>query len=133
LAVALVRLLIPVLAHRASDAQVLTLSLSVVSLAFIAYPFATGPWTMMACAALLGLALGAAQPMVMTTLHRIKPADRHGEVLGLRSLARNASSSVLPLGFGVAGATLGAAGLFWLMAAITASGVFVARRLDREA
>lgn len=133
LAVTVVRLFIPVLTRRASDAQVLMLALAFVAIAFTAYPFAKGTLAMIACALLLGLALGASQPMVMTTLHRITPAHRHGEVLGLRSMVMYTSSAVLPLGFGVAGATLGAAGLFWLMAAVTASGVFVARGLDHQA
>jgi MFS family permease len=133
LAVTLVRLLLPLLARRAGDAQVLTAALLLVTAAFTVYPFTRGVLSMIACALLLGLALGASQPMVMTALHRITPKERHGEALGLRSMAMNTSSAILPLGFGVAGATLGTPGLFWLMAVLTAGGVFVARRLDREA
>jgi MFS family permease len=133
LAVTLVRLLIPLLGRRASDAQVLMSALSLVTAAFAAYPFTRGVVSMIACAVLLGFALGASQPMVMTTLHRITPKERHGEALGLRSMAMNTSSAILPLGFGVAGVALGTAGLFWFMAMLTAGGVLVARRLDREA
>jgi MFS family permease len=131
LAVAFVRIVIPWLSARVHDAHVLMGSLVAVSIAFTSYPFAHGVATMIGCASLLGLGLGAAQPIVLTTLHRITPPERHGEALGLRSMAMNSSSAILPLGFGVAGATLGVAGLFWLMAALTATGVFVARDFDR--
>ena len=74
------------------------------------------------CAVVLGLALGAVQPMIMTTLHQITPAARHGEAIALRSMAINLSSAVMPLAFGLAGATLGASALFWLMGAAVGSG-----------
>jgi MFS family permease len=131
LAVAFVRIVIPWLSARLKDAHVLMGSLVAVSAAFIGYPFAGGVAMMIGCATLLGLGLGAAQPIVLTTLHRITPPERHGEALGLRSMAMNTSSAILPLGFGLAGASLGVAGLFWLMAALTATGVFVARDFDR--
>jgi MFS family permease len=133
LAVAFVRIIMPWLSARAADTHVLIASLCAVSGAFIAYPFARGVAAMIGCATLLGLGLGAAQPIVLTTLHRITPPERHGEALGLRSLAMSTSSAILPLGFGVAGASLGAAGLFWMMAALTAGGVFVARDFERPA
>ena len=74
-----------------------------------------------------------AQPMVMTTLHQITPADRHGEAIALRSMAINFSSAVMPLGFGLAGATLGASALFWLMGAAVAGGSVAARRIGAPA
>ena len=71
---------------------------------------------------LLGLALGAVQPMIMTTLHQITPDDRHGEAIALRSMTINFSSAVMPLLFGLAGAALGAASLFWVMGAAVGGG-----------
>jgi len=69
------------------------------------------------------------QPMVMTTLHQITPVARHGEAIALRSMAINFSSATMPLAFGVAGATLGASAVFWLMAAAVASGSLAARQV----
>ena len=88
-----------------------------------------------ACAVLLGLALGAVQPMIMTTLHQITPHDRHGEAIALRSMTLNFSSVVMPLLFGLAGAAIGAAALFWLMGAAVAAGSFggAARRMRGRA
>jgi sugar phosphate permease len=96
---------------------------------FAVYPFVTTAWMMGLCAVLLGLALGSVQPMIMSTLHHITPHDRHGEAIALRSMTINFSSATMPLMFGVAGAALGAASLFWVMGAAVAAGSFQARRL----
>ena len=85
------------------------------------------------CAVLLGLALGSVQPMIMTTLHQITPHERHGEAIALRSMTINFSSAVMPLMFGLAGAALGAASLFWVMGVAVAAGSFPARRVGQVA
>ncbi len=132
-AVALVRLAIPMLAHRLREAQVLVGSMLVAALVFAVYPFAHTAWVMGCCAVVLGLALGAVQPMIMTTLHQITPSARHGEAIALRSMAINFSSAVMPLAFGVVGASLGASALFWVMGAAVASGSIAARRVGAPA
>ena len=128
-AVAAVRLAIPLLAHRLREAQVLVASMLTCAAVFAVYPLARTSWLMGCLAVVLGLALGAVQPMVMTTLHQITPAARHGEAIALRSMAINLSSAVMPLAFGLAGATLGASALFWLMGAAVAAGSFAARQV----
>ena len=127
--VALVRLAIPALAHRLRESHVLVGSMLAAGAVFAVYPFARSAWVMGCCAVVLGLALGAVQPMIMTTLHQITPNARHGEAIALRSMAINFSSAVMPLAFGVAGATLGASALFWVMGAAVASGSLMARRI----
>ena len=128
-AVAAVRLAIPMLAHRLREGQVLVAAMLLAGLVFAVYPFAMTAWVMGACAIVLGLALGAVQPMIMTTLHQITPHERHGEAIALRSMVINLSSAVMPLAFGLAGATLGASALFWLMGAAVAGGSIPARRV----
>ncbi len=128
-AVSLVRLAIPLLAHRLRESQVLSGAMLFTGGVFAVYPFVTTAWMMGLCAVLLGLALGSVQPMIMSTLHQITPHDRHGEAIALRSMTINFSSATMPLLFGVAGAALGAAALFWLMGAAVAAGSFQARRL----
>ena len=127
--VAAVRLAIPVLAHRLREAHVLVGAMLLCSAVFAVYPFARASWVMGCCAIVLGLALGAVQPMIMTTLHQITPAARHGEAIALRSMAINFSSAVMPLAFGLAGATLGASALFWMMGVAVASGSLAARHV----
>ena len=130
IAVAAVRLVIPLFAHRLRESHVLVGAMLMCAAVFAIYPLAQTAWVMGCCAVILGLALGAVQPMVMTTLHQITPAARHGEAIALRSMAINLSSAVMPLAFGLAGATLGASALFWLMGAAVGSGSLAARHID---
>jgi MFS family permease len=105
-AVTLVRFAIPLLAHRLQEVTVLRVAMLLTGMVFCLYPFAATPWLMGGCAALLGLTLGAVQPMIMSTLHHLTPTHRLGEAIALRSMAINLSSSVMPLSFGVVGTAL---------------------------
>jgi MFS family permease len=128
-AVAAVRLAIPMLAHRLRESQVLAGAMLCAGAVFAVYPLVHAAWQMAVCAVFLGLALGSVQPMIMATLHQLTPHDRHGEAIALRSMTINFSSAVMPLAFGVAGAALGAASLFWVMGAAVAAGSVQARRI----
>ena len=132
-AVAAIRLAIPAIAHRLRESSVLVGAMLCTALVFAAYPFVTSPWAMAVCATFLGLALGAVQPMVMATLHLITPHERHGEAIALRSMTINCSSALMPLLFGLGGAAIGAASLFWIMAAAVAGGSVAARRVGEMA
>jgi predicted MFS family arabinose efflux permease len=129
LAVTAVRLAIPALAHRMREVTVLRAAMVGTGLVFAAYPFAASPWVMALLAMALGVALGSVQPMIMSGLHHLTPPERHGEAIALRSIVINLSSSVLPLVFGVAGAAVGIASLFWSVGAATAAGSWPARQL----
>ncbi len=129
LSVTLVRLVIPVLAHRMREVTVLRVAMLSTALIFAVYPFTLSPWMMAACAAMLGITLGVVQPMIMSTLHHLTPEHRHGEAIALRSMALNASSSVLPLIFGAAGALVGVSAIFWVTGAAVGAGQWAAQRL----
>jgi MFS family permease len=133
LSVSGVRLLIPMLAHRLSEIVVLRLAMLGTGAVFAMYPLAPTPWLMGGCAVLLGLTLGAVQPMILSTLHHITPDGRHGEAIAMRSMVMNASSTAMPLLFGAAGTAVGAAPLFWLVGAAVAAGSWVASRLPAAA
>lgn len=131
LAVTLVRFVIPLLAHRLREVTVLRFAMVLTGAVFTLYPFATTPWMMGICATLLGLTLGSVQPMIMSTLHHLTPVHRHGEAIAFRSMAINASSSLMPLAFGVVGTALGPGVMFWIMGASVGAGSWVARGLQR--
>lgn len=132
ISVSLVRLVIPLLAHRVREGTVLTSAMVATGLIFGLYPLVQSAWTMGACAALLGLALGSVQPMILSSLHHITPHDRHGEAIALRSMTINFSSTTMPLMFGFIGSAIGAATLFWVMGAAVAAGGYPARRIEAE-
>ncbi|RZI95254.1 MAG: MFS transporter, partial [Variovorax sp.] len=91
-AAAFIRIVLPAIASRVSERNVIGLSNVVTALVFAVYPFMTTALGMGACSVVLGFALGAVQPMVMSMLHQITPHARHGEALGLRVMTLNASS-----------------------------------------
>ncbi|MGZ5180087.1 MAG: MFS transporter [Ramlibacter sp.] len=125
-AAAVVRVLLPTLAARVQEWAVITVAMTATAVLFTVYPLLHAPLAMGVCSALLGLSLGAVQPMVMSMLHQITPEHRHGQAVGLRLMAINASSVSMPLLFGAAGAVIGIAGVFWTVAAAVASGTRIA-------
>jgi sugar phosphate permease len=70
--------------------------------------------------------------MVMSTLHHLTPANRHGETLAVRSMAINLSSTLMPLVFGAAGVAVGASALFWAVGASVAGGSWAVRGLRQH-
>jgi len=128
-----VRVFLPLLAHRLREAQVVRGAMLSTAFVFALYPLTQTPWLMAGCAVLLGMTLGAVQPMIMSTLHQITPDDRHGEALAFRSMAINASSTLMPLVFGAAGTLVGAAALFWAVGGAVGAGSWMARRLGAAA
>ncbi len=128
-AAALVRVALPLLAAHLSEWLVVTGAMLVTALAFAIYPFLHSAWPMGLCSVVLGLALGSVQPMIMSTLHQITPEHRHGEALGLRLMALNASSVAMPFLFGTAGVVMGVSLVFWCMGAAVGLGAQQAWRL----
>lgn len=124
-----VRMLIPWLAHRMDESQVLRAAMVGTALVFAVYPLVPSPWMMACCAIVLGMMLGSVQPMIMSALHRLTPHDRHGEAIALRSMTLNFSSTVMPLLFGMLGSALGVAPLFWVMGGAVGGGNWLAQNL----
>jgi MFS family permease len=122
IAAAAIRVVMPFVAARLTEWRVLAGAMLVTAALFGVYPFMPGPLGMAVCSVLLGFALGTVQPMIMSMLHQITPEARHGEALGLRLMTLNASSVMMPLLFGSAGAVAGAAGVFWFSALMVGSG-----------
>ena len=129
LAAAAIRLLMPWLAVHLKEWKVLAASMLATALLFAAYPLTRSALGMGICSVLLGFSLGMVQPMIMSMLHQITPEARHGEALGLRLMAINASSVVMPMLFGSAGALVGIAGVFWATGALVGVGSRLAWRL----
>lgn len=128
-AVTAVRFALPMVAHRLRESTVIVVCMVGCAAVFGVYPFAQTAWQMAALATLLGIAFGAAYPMIIATLHQIAPDGRQGEAIALRTLAMNVSSTLMPLAFGALGAGLGTGPVFWLMASGLVSGTFAARRI----
>ncbi len=127
-----VRLATPFFIMRVQPWTMLLASLMISGVSFFALAFANSVGTMMALMFLLGLGLGAPQPMVLTLLHESAPPGRAGEALGLRTTLINGSQTVMPLVFGAVGAALGMAPVFWCIAAALFGGGWFADRVRRK-
>lgn len=125
-----VRIVLPSLAAHLKEWAVITAAMGATGVLFAIYPLLQGPVAMGACSMLLGVALGTVQPMIMSTLHQITPEHRHGQAVGLRLMAINASSVTMPMLFGLAGASIGIAGVFWAVGALVAGGTRLSWRLQ---
>ena len=122
LAATAIRVLMPWLAAHLRESVVIGTAMLCTAVLFALYPLVQGVWAMAALSVLLGFALGSVQPMIMSTLHQMTPHHRHGEALGLRAMAINGSSVLMPLLFGSAGALVGVGAVFWLVGAAVGLG-----------
>ncbi len=123
-----VRLVMPWIARRLTEFEVLTAAMFVAGAAYALFPFVASVGPLMALSFVLGLALGSGQPMVMSLLHSVAPAGRMGEAVGVRLSIINASTFAVPLLFGAIGSSVGIGPVFWLVGGALAGGGFFARR-----
>lgn len=117
-AATVVRLAISRYADRLSERSALRWAMGLATAVLASYLWLPGVAGMMLGSALLGLALGSVQPMILSLLHQVTPSDRHGQALGVRMLATNAATIVMPVGFGLLAATTTSAAPLWLMASL---------------
>ena len=128
-AAAFIRICLPWLSRHVHEHQIITSAMAATAVLFGVYPLMPSAWAMGVCSVLLGLVLGSVQPMIMSTLHQITPEHRQGEALGLRLMSINASSVLMPVLFGAAGAVAGVSPVFWVVGASVALGAPGAWRL----
>jgi len=128
-AATVVRLVMPAVAARLREWAVIMAAMVAAAMLYGVYPLLQSPLAMGVCSVLLGLSLGAVQPMIMSALHQITPHHRQGEALGLRLMSINISSILMPVVFGTVGAAIGVASVFWAVGATVACGTRAAWKL----
>jgi len=111
-AIVLVRAAIPALARRYTDAQLITSAIFIACAAYLLFPLVASPWLLAAVSFLLGLGVGAGQPLAMTLIYNLSPAGRAGEASGLRVSLNHMTHIAVPLVFGTAGAAAGLGPVF---------------------
>lgn len=117
-----VRMLMAVVASRIREWALVTATLAIAGAGFFLYPFSPSAAAMATCSAVIGLALGATQPMILSMLHVIAPRHRQGEAIAVRVILINISSVSMPLVWGALTAVVGVPALFWSMGLIVGSG-----------
>ena len=131
-AATLVRLAIVRFARHLDELKALRAAMGLATAVLVVYAWLPGAPGMMLGSALLGLALGSVQPMIMTTLHQVTPSDRHGQALGLRMLVINGATIAMPIGFGLLASAAVAAAPMWMMAGLLVAAQWPARALGRH-
>jgi MFS family permease len=129
----LVRLGISSFAQRIDEERVLLAAITLATCTLLIYAWLPGTLGMMAGSALLGLALGSVQPMVLSMLHQGAPPGLQGQALALRMLFTNAATIAMPVGFGFLAAATTSSAPMWLMAALLLAARVPARRLKPRA
>jgi len=121
------------LAKRFTEAGVLSGSLLLAALAYVAVPALTDGALLAFAAFALGLALGSAQPLTIILTYNHAPKGRSGEALGMRLMANKVTQIAVPLVFGGLGA-LGAVPVFLSTGVfLLAGGVLSLRELRNQA
>jgi MFS family permease len=110
------RFAMPRILQHWQGSQVMVGAMLLAACAFVAFPFFSMVYALMATAFLIGLGLGCAQPLSMMMAYERSPAGRTGEVTGLRLTANNVARIVIPIVAGTLGTALGTAPVFWISA-----------------
>ena len=103
-------------------------AMSVAGAAYLLFPFVHSVPLLVALSFLLGLGLGASQPVIMALLYEASPPGRQGEAVGIRTTMLNISQTFIPLLSGAVSVALGMAPVFALVAAALFGGAWFARR-----
>ena len=128
LATFVIRIVLPALAKRYSEAQVLTGGIFVAAFAFALFPLFDSPYSLAAIAFLLGLGVGCGQPMSMSLIYALAPPGRQAEAAGLRVTANNLTHLLIPLLFGSLGTAFGYMPVFLCNSAMLVAGGVMMRR-----
>lgn len=108
-----VRLWMPRLAKRFGERSVLTASLVVSGVTYLAFPSFESPVLLGGISFVLGLGLGCGQPLSIIMTYNDSPPGRAGEALGLRLTVNKFTQIIVPIAFGSLGTAAGVFPVFW--------------------
>ncbi len=123
-----VRAGVTLLTARFSSWQILIMALGLSAACFLACPgFATlAPLQVVAFFG--GMGMGVALPVTMALAFETAPAERAGEVIGLRLGLSMGSSAILPTLCGALGTAFGVGAVYWAEACVLSGGAWYNRR-----
>ncbi len=122
------RLALPAMARRISAPRMLFFGHIIIGAGLLVFPLTGQVYVLMACSFVVGLAVGYAQPLSMSMMFDVVPADRAGEALGLRLAITGASQAVFPFVLGAISSALGLTPVFWSLALLQFAGTRLYRR-----
>lgn len=124
-----VRTAIPPLVRRFGEEALLGYAMLVGAIGYLLLPLFENPWLLALVSFILGLGLGAGQPLSMMLTYGRSPGGRSGEALGLRLTLNNLTHIVVPLLFGSLGAVFGVTPVFLANALMLGSGGMFGRKV----
>jgi predicted MFS family arabinose efflux permease len=124
----IIRLAIPPVTARWGERAMLSAALALSVVAFLTFPLTSRPLLLGAAAFVLGLGLGCGQPLSMVLAFNAAPQGRSAEAIAMRLAVSYGAHVVIPPLFGVIGASLGLAPIFWTCAMLMGGGSLLNRR-----
>jgi len=131
-AVLVVRFFMPLLTRRLGERGVMISAMVISGITFLAFAFAHNYSLMLTLSFVVGLGLGASQPIILSMLHDAAPPGRIGEVNGMRMTMISTSQWTMPLVFGMLSASTGMLPLFLIVGGGILSGSWFAKRNLRK-
>jgi MFS family permease len=93
--------------------NVLTWALYISGIVYAMTPFLPSTGLLLILVVILGAGLGVGQPLSLAYTIQVSPADRRGEVLGMRITFNRTSQFAVPMLFGGLGGVAGVTAVFW--------------------
>lgn len=121
------RLAIPPVTRRYGERAMLAGALALSAGAFMTFPLTASALLLAAAAFVLGLGLGCGQPLSMILAFNAGPPGRSAEAISMRLAVSYGAHVFVPPAFGVIGAAMGVAPIFWTCAIIMGGGSWLNR------
>jgi MFS family permease len=128
-----IRMVLPALARRFSEAQILTYAIFLAAGTFLLFPLFENGYALAAVGFVLGLGVGCGQPMSMSLIYALSPPGRASESAGLRVTVNNIMHLVIPLLFASVGTAFGYAPVFVSNSALLFAGGAIMKKTTRPA
>ena len=136
-AVFAIRVVLPVLARKWSEFEILLYAIGFAGAALLLFPLFQNPYLLAVASFVLGLGCGVGQPMSMSLIYSLSPPGRASEGAGLRVTFNHFTHLVVPLAFGGIGTAFGFAPVFLSCSALmlggSGYGYWIERRSARRA
>ncbi len=122
------RLAIPPITKRYGERAMLAGALAISGIAFMMFPLTGSALLLAGIAFALGLGLGCGQPLSMILAFNASPPGRSAEAISMRLAVSYGAHVVVPPLFGVIGAAMGVAPIFWTCAMLMGGGSLLNRK-----
>jgi len=132
-AVFAIRVVLPALARKWSEFQILLRAIGFAGAALLLFPLFQNPFLLAAASFVLGLGCGVGQPMSMSLIYSLSPPGRASEGAGLRVTFNHFTHLVVPLAFGGIGTAFGFAPVFFSCSALLLGGSWYGHFSERKA